>query len=757
MDMRCEDIMIEAIKTTRGDWTACSARVMEGPPALKNRTISISGVFPDIAEGKHYDVRCEETTHPRWGKQYKVVEATPTMPKGTAAIADYLSGTIKGIGVGRARHLVDAFGDDITAVLDAPDGTERLIKDGKLSEKLAHQVIEQWTAERTKHAVRLILQEAGIKPRRAAAVYTYFGAETAHIVQKTPYRLIEVPGIGFKTADGIALRVGIPADSPERQRAAAVHVAQQEENSGHCYTSLRQLVSEAGELIQQEPHAIINAIMQPQERAMLVVDQDDRAWTALMLHREEQTARRLQTIYRAASHIQRQLNDVNLDELFAEAEFPYTSQQRAAVKMAAREKVMILTGGAGVGKTTTLKAILRLYEKARVTSVRLCAPTGKAARRMEESTNVPASTIHRLMGGIKMYREDKDSGIRPPMVIIIDEASMVDIELMEGLLALVGDDTHIVFVGDVNQLPSVGPGKVLFDIIQAGFPTAMLTQVMRQAEQSEIIMTSHAINGGDMPSISNKGDMFFFEIDDTSRINNKIVELVAKGIPDKFGIHPLDIQVLAPQKSKTCGTDTLNRLLQDALNPKSPNKAERFWGDGVLRVGDRLVWTQNNYQLGLVNGEEVYVIDIRDEDRDEQGNALSTPITIVYLNQSAPHREHDEPFPDIRVRMAALTAKHAYAMSVHKSQGSEYPCSIFVVDREHQWMLTKRLIYTAVTRAKQVGILVGQRGTLWKGILNCREDERRTALAQRLSGALEPVAEGQWGTTEELTEELVGQ
>jgi exodeoxyribonuclease V alpha subunit len=398
----------------------------------------------------------------------------------------------------------------------------------------------------------------------------------------------------------------------------------------------------------------------------------------------------------------------------------FTSEQQAAVDLCLREKFAIVTGGPGTGKSTTSRAIIEAFQQCGARVIACAAPTGKAARRLHECTGIKATTIHRMLS------TDNTDDIN---LCLIDEASMIDVALAEQLLSLLPDTAHLVFVGDVNQLPSVGPGKVLSDLIAAGIPTAHLTQVHRQAAGSQIIQIAHAIHEGRVPEISNDSDAFFFEIPDANRIPEQVVRLVTSAIPQKFGIPSDDIAVIVPQYGKStttgCGIHRLNAELQAALNPPDFYTQERRWDlttdrvtiSRTLREGDRLVWTSNDYQeTGFVNGDETVVEAIYDGINDS--GKQETFVTLQGAMKSVP--------------FSNLTASHGWTISVHKSQGSEYKAAIVVVHSSFARMNTRRLIYTAITRAKQLLCIVGEKHAFARAIHNTHENERRTALVERL-------------------------
>jgi exodeoxyribonuclease V alpha subunit len=704
---------VTAIKFERDGFVIGRARVEEGD--LTNRIIDFKGTFPNCDLGRSYEAYGVLKTHPRYGDSYELSGVVETMPRDRLGVLRYLRDTYA-LEFEDANKIVTQYGPELRGVLDTAT-PEQLTAIG-IDQSTAAQFIAEWQRSvAEKDTERLLIGVAGVGTKMIARLNEWTrgqGATLGQIVNDDPYSLMNAPRVGWKTADAIAEAMGVAADDPRRLEAACKHIASKEESNGHTWTGKDTVLAAASDMLGLPSHKIMDALMS-QERAsnaLLVIDEQQRCYTPEMLRTEQQLAHGLHRLMTGHSHIASNIKTLDWQAIFDNATFKPTDEQQEAVRFLLENKVSVLAGGAGVGKSTVQRLVLNALHRAGVRHIKLCAPTGKAAKRLTETSGMQATTVHRLVNNLN--RIDSID----PDVVIVDEASMLDTQVAEWLVSALPDQCHLILVGDDNQLPSVGPGRVLFDLISADVPMARLTQVLRQAGESKIISTSHSINNGTMPDLDNDpdSDMFFFEVTQPEKVAEHILRLITRAIPEKYSIEPGEITVIAPQYKHACGIEALNVGLQAVLSEQSFDKNEVRWFDRILREGDKLIWTANNLDRGLVNGEECRV------ERIYQDNGK----TFVDLDLSS------------RIPLDELTATHGYAVTVHKAMGSEYLCAIAVAHSVHEFMLTRRLLYTAVTRGKQLGIIIGERSAVQKAVNNIREDSRRTALTERLMALSSP-------------------
>jgi exodeoxyribonuclease V alpha subunit len=703
---------VTSIKFERDGFVIGRARVEEGD--LTNRIIDFKGTFPNCDLGRSYEAYGALKTHPRYGDSYELSGVVETMPRDRLGVLRYLTDTYA-LEFEDANKIVTQYGPELRGVLDTAT-PEQLTAIG-IDQSTAAQFLTEWQCSvAEKDTERLLIGVAGVGTKMIARLNEWArgqGATLGQIANDDPYYLMNAPRVGWKTADAIAEAMGVAADDPRRLEAACKHIASKEESNGHTWTGKDTVLAAASDMLGLPSHKIMDALMN-QERAsnaLLVIDEQQRCYTPEMLRTEQQLAHGLHRLMTGHSHIASNIKTLDWQAIFDNATFKPTDEQQEAVRFLLENKVSVLAGGAGVGKSTVQRLVLDALHRAGVKRIDLCAPTGKAAKRLSETSGMQATTVHRLVNWL--MKNDPD-----PDVVIVDEASMLDTQVAEWLVNALPDQCHLIFVGDDNQLPSVGPGRVLFDLISADVPMARLTQVLRQAGESKIISTSHSINDGTMPDLDNDpdSDMFLFEVTQPEKVAEHILRLITNAIPEKYSIEPGEITVIAPQYKHACGIEALNVELQAVLNEQSFDKNEVRWFDRILREGDKLIWTANNLDRGLVNGEECRVESIYQDNRK----------TLIDLDVST------------GIPLDELTATHGYAVTVHKAQGSEYPCAIVVAHSVHQFMLTRRLLYTAVTRGKQLGIIIGERAAVQKAVNNIREDSRRTALAERLIALSSP-------------------
>lgn len=699
--------------------------------------VTCVGIFHVISEGEYAEMEGEYTLHPSYGPQLKVEQYTIRTLEDSAAMERYLgSGAVKGVGPALAARIVCRFQDDAFRIIE--EEPEHLAEVKGISERKALEISEQMEEKRELRQAMMYLQKYGISLTLAAKIYQTYGIDTYRILQENPYQLADdVEGIGFKIADEIAHRVGIHTDSDFRIRSGILYVLLQALLEGHTFLPAECLTERACELLGVEKTAVEKHYMDMAIDRKLVLKQTEgqsqvyaasyyymEANVAVMLKElnvkydvsEAEIDRRIQSL--------EELSGMELDEL-----------QRVAVREAVASGLLVITGGPGTGKTTTINTIIRYFESEGM-DICLAAPTGRAAKRMSEATGFEARTIHRMLeisGGVegKAGFERNEQNPLETDVIIIDEMSMVDISLMYALLKAIIAGTRLILVGDVNQLPSVGPGSVLRDIIDAhACNVVRLNHIFRQASKSDIIVNAHKINRGEPVALNNKSmDFFFLKRTDANVIISICIQLIREKLPGFVHARPFDIQVLTPMRKGLLGVERLNVILQKYLNPPAENKAEKEHKEGVFRVGDKVMQTKNNYQaeweirsrygipvekgLGVFNGDMGVIREI---------NTFAGELTVEFEES----------------RMVTYSFKEldelelAYAITIHKAQGSEYPAVVIPLLGGPRMLMTRNLLYTAVTRARKCVTLVGDENTFYKMVQNESEQRRYTGLRDRL-------------------------
>ena len=698
------------------------------------------GSFPVVTQGASVELEGNFTQHPVYGKQFQAVRLTEKMPEDALAMERYLgSGAIKGIGAALAGRIVRHFGDDTFQIVE--NEPERLSEVKGISEKKAREIAMQIAEKSDMRKAMMFLQKYGISLNLGAKIYQKYGDSVYSVLQENPYRLADdISGVGFKIADEIAYRIGIHTDSDYRIKSGMVYTLLQATGEGHVYLPKDELFQRAAELLgvdssYMEKHLVDLAM----DRKIVQKEQGDQIliYPAQYYYLELNTARMLREldifcpedekiVERRIVQIEKETGTV-LDEM-----------QKKAVQEAAGHGLLIFTGGPGTGKTTTINAIIRYFE-GEGAEIRLAAPTGRAAKRMTEATGYEAQTIHRLLELSGMPEDDREGqpihferNAENPLetdVIIIDEMSMVDIHLIHSLLMAVTAGTRLILVGDENQLPSVGPGNVLRDIIRSGqFPVVELKKIFRQASESDIVVNAHKINKGEQVEINNKSrDFFFLKRYDADIIIRVVIALIQEKLPKYVEAKPFEIQVLTPMRKGLLGVERLNQILQRYLNPPDASKKEKEIGQGLFREGDKVMQVRNNYQLEWeIRGR--YGIPI------EKGVGVFNGDTgiIKTINEFAETAEVE--FED--GRWAEYSFKQldelelAYAVTIHKSQGSEYPAVIIPLLSGPRMLMNRNLLYTAVTRARKCVTVVGSEETFRDMIRNKQEKERYTSLCQ---------------------------
>ncbi len=680
------------------------------------------------------------TDHPTYGKQFKVESFEEKAPEDEEAIERYLgSGAIRGIGLALAARIVRRFKADTFRIIE--EEPERLAEVKGISERKAMEIADQVNEKRDLRQAMIFLQQYGITMNLAVKVYQQYGQEVYGIIRENPYRLADdIEGVGFRTADEIAVRVGIRMDSDFRIRSGILYVLLQASTEGHTYLPEEELTRRTGQLLEVGEEQIEKQYMDLAIERKIIMKQGEnqtQIYAASFYYMEANTATMLKQL-----NVSYEVPDLEIEERVRRIEkqtgMELDEHQMTAVKEAVRNGLLIITGGPGTGKTTTINTIIKYFEMEGL-DIFLAAPTGRAAKRMSETTGFEARTIHRMLelnGGVDGAAgfERNEQNPLETDVVIIDEMSMVDISLMHALLKAVAVGTRLILVGDVNQLPSVGPGSVLRDIIRSHeCNVVMLTKIFRQASTSDIIVNAHKINQGEEVTLDNKSmDFFFLKRYDADVIISVVLQLIKQKLPKFVDATPYDIQVLTPMRKGLLGVERLNGILQRYLNPPSPQKREKEHGDILFREGDKIMQTRNNYQLeweirtkyglsvdkgtGVFNGDMGIVREIND---------FAETMTVEFDEGRMveyPYKLLDE-------------LELAYAITIHKSQGSEYPAVVIPLLSGPSMLMNRNLLYTAVTRARKCVTLVGNEVTFAQMVQNTSQQKRYSGLCDRLKEA----------------------
>ena len=697
------------------------------------------GTFHYISEGELLKLTGEYVTHALYGVQLQIQTSEVCEPEDLVSIERYLgSGAIKGLGAALAGRIVRRFREDTFRIIE--EEPERLAEVKGISERKAREIAEQIEEKKDMRRAMIYLQKYGISTTLAARIYDYYGNRLYQVMEENPYRMADdISGVGFKTADEIARRIGIRADSDYRIRSGIFYTLLRSVGEGHVYLLMEALLRRTGDLLGVEIRHIEKYLMDlAMERKVVLKEGEDgkRVYASNYYHLELNTAKLLHDL-NITGKVDRSDVRRKLAAIEEHMDMPLDERQRQAVEEAVGRGVMILTGGPGTGKTTTINAMLRYFDSEQM-DIRLAAPTGRAAKRMTEATGWEAQTIHRLLEVNGNPEEEAGTGFQRNMenpleadVIIIDEMSMVDLPLMHALLCAVCPGTRLILVGDVNQLPSVGPGSVLKDMIASqAFAVVELTRIFRQAGESDIVVNAHRINRGEPVVLDYKSrDFFFLKRQDANTIISVTLTLIQKKLPKYVGATPYDIQVLTPMRKGLLGVERLNRILQEYLNPPDPSKAEKEYGEKLFRVGDKVMPIRNNYQLeweistrygmtvdkgvGIFNGDMGIVKAV---------NSYEETLSVEYDE----HRVVTYPFQLLD------ELELAYAITIHKSQGSEYPAAVIPLLSGPRQLYNRNLLYTAVTRARKCVTIVGSETVFQSMIQNDSQQDRNTSLDERI-------------------------
>ena len=702
--------------------------------------ITCVGNFNFISEGENMELRGEYTNHSVYGLQLKVSSHTLKEPEDVVSIERYLgSGAIKGVGQALAGRIVKKFREDTFRIIE--EEPERLAEIKGISERKAREIAEQVEEKKDMRKAMIYLQKYGISNRLAAKIYQRYGLDVYKVLEENPYQLADsIEGIGFKTADEIAARIGIHTDSDYRIKSGLFYTLQQAVSEGHVYLPQEELLRRAGILLEVEIKDMEKHVMDlciERKTVMKEHEGEIRIYPAHYYYLELNTAKMLHDLD-IDCEMPEDLMESRLRRVEESEEIELDPMQHRAVIESIKHGLLVLTGGPGTGKTTTINTMIRFFDSEGM-SILLAAPTGRAAKRMTEATGYEAQTIHRLLevnvnpeeeGSIGGFLRNSQNPLEAD-VIIIDEMSMVDLPLMHALLSAVVPGTRLVLVGDVDQLPSVGPGSVLKDIIASGrFPVVTLTRIFRQAGESDIVVNAHKINAGEPVVLDNKSrDFFFLRRQDADTIIGVVIMLIQKKLPKYVHAHPNEIQVMTPTRKGLLGVERLNGILQRYLNPPQEGRTEREINGRLLRVGDKVMQIKNNYQLewevstkfgltvdkgtGIFNGDMGIITEINEY----------TETLEVEFDESRKVKYSFEMTEELEL---------AYAITVHKSQGSEYPAVIIPLLAGPKLLYTRNLLYTAVTRAKKCLTIVGSDAVFQEMIQNKNEQARYTSLTERI-------------------------
>lgn len=706
------------------------------------------GMLKGVAQGDSIQAEGDYIDHPVYGVQFKVVSFQAILPEDAAGMERYLaSGAIRGVGAALASRIVKKFGADTFRIIE--EEPERLVEIKGISERIAREISGQMEEKKDMREAFIYLQQFGISNALAVKIYNTYESRLYGILQENPYKLAEdIEGVGFRIADEIAAKIGIRTDSDFRIRSGIFYVLLQAVQEGHLYLPAEILLERAEALLgveQQNIEPQLKNLAMDKKIVLKKSDEELQVFASTFYYAELNCARMLldlnipvegngELLPAEEARIRKQIEGITAAE-----ELELDELQQKAVLECIKNGVFILSGGPGTGKTTTINTIIRYFEAERM-DILLAAPTGRAAKRMEEATGYEARTIHRMLELSGMPDEGNRRNIRferneeNPLeadVIIIDEMSMVDIQLLQSLLKAIMPGTRLILVGDVDQLPSVGPGQVLRDIISSGaFPTVVLKKIFRQAKESDIVVNAHKINRGEEISLNNKSrDFFFLERNDVNVIYKHMVQLITEKLPGYVGTDAFEIQVLTPMRKGSLGVETLNRILQKYINPPAENKKEHAFGETIFREGDKVMQIKNNYELeweivskygipidkglGIFNGDMGRILEI---------NEYAGTLTVEYDE----HRR-------VRYAFAQLEELElAYAVTIHKSQGSEYAAVLMPLLSGPRMLFNRNLLYTGVTRAKNCVTILGSRETVGAMIRNADVNRRYTALETRI-------------------------
>ena len=700
----------------------------------EGRAVTVVGCIPGAAPGEGLGVRGSWGRHISYGEQFKAETVERRLPAGEKAIFDYLSaGTVRGIGAATARKIVEQFGSDALRILE--EHPEQLTAIPGVTRKRALAMGESFRSQMGMRRLLEFLSGHDLPLQLAMPIYRKYGDRALETLRRNPYLLVdEELGVDFAAADALALSLGLEGDDPQRLEAALLFELSHNLSNGHTFLPRHKLLAATGQLIGVEEEPLQDGLETLLERGEVIAEKTAKEEAIYLFDLYEAECYCAQRLYEMTG--EELLPPENMEGVLRDIQrsqgITYAPQQKEAVRLAATSQVMLLTGGPGTGKTTSLRGVLALFEHMGLETA-LAAPTGRAAKRLGELCGMEAYTIHRLLEtrmdpatGRLAFARDEDDPLKADAVIV-DEASMVDITLFRALLAALRGECRLLLVGDPDQLPSVGPGNVLSDLLRSGrIPVVRLTEIFRQAARSAIVRNAHAVNRGEMPELSGReSDFFFLKRRDPQSTAETVVDLVTRRLPERMGIPSDQIQVLSPTRRYTTGTGSLNRMLQEALNPAAEDKGERRFGEFVFRAGDRVMQVHNNYDIvwrerdGSESGMGMFNGDIG---RIETVDPRDGTVTVDFEGKVVEYT------PDLLGELES-----AYAVTVHKAQGSEYRAVILSVMDAAPMLLTRGVLYTAITRARELFILVGDEEKVARMVANDRQQRRYSGLRWRLA------------------------
>lgn len=704
----------------------------------ENENIVITGALSGVDIGDKIKLTGMYVQHKIYGEQFKVSSYIPIKPDDIESIYDFLSsGVINGIGKNYAKKIIDVFGVNTLEIIEKMP--EKLLEIEGIGSKKLDKIITSYHEKMNLKNIIINLSKYDLSTSLSIKIYNTYADNAINILNSNPYKLCDdIRGIGFKKADEIAKKMGVALDSCDRKMQAILFILNQSVFEGHTYIQFEKLKKSIKELIDfEDDEELLEILYELYSQRKIILDREKEEINDIKIYlysyalAETNVAAKLIDL---ASYEDEKIDYDKLDEIVSErlkySKIDLSKEQIQSVYMAIKNNILVLTGGPGTGKTTTLSFIIEIFESIGK-KVKLCAPTGKASKRMSQATGKDASTIHRLLD--MGYNYDLDEAVfaknedEPILadVIIVDETSMVDILLMNNLLTAIKKGTHLILVGDKDQLPSVGAGNVLKDIISSELiPCMTLNKIFRQAMKSHIIVNAHRINSGQMPLINDKdNDFFIMNRDNSDDIQELIIDLITKRLPQYYNIMPKDIQIITPMKKRDIGTQNVNKILQEALNPKSPLKNEYATKFKIYRENDRVIHIKNNYEKEWNDGKESGTgIFNGDTGTIECINNSQKILTVLFDDGKKANYDFEE----------LDELEHSFALTVHKSQGSEYPCIILPIHQVAPMLLTRKILYTAITRAKKLLIIIATNKTIKKMVENVYEEERNSTLSEKL-------------------------
>lgn len=719
-------VKIEKIRFRSEDsnWKIVIVKVLEGRN-FEGQNLTLRGNLPEVAAGDEFEITVTEGNHEKFGTQYEIVSWGKPIPTDEDGIRKFLLKNFTGIGKKRAFSLIQEFGSDVLSVLEKQNAVDLICERLMWSRGTTESLVEQWRKAILPKRIEFLLIGAGVSNKQINRLKEVYGDAFAETLSANPYDMTKVSGVGFMTADKFALKKGVSAHDHFRIWAAAEFVLKQSSRGGNCFMNRGEIGEEIAKLLRIKQEVIwqcLSGAIPPDSLA--VRDAAGDWWNHDLLMAEKRAATFLISLIETPKSHESNLTLKEWDGIWTHFQLDsgilLTEEQKAAVRSVLFEKVIIITGNPGTGKTTILKAILSAFDFLGTDRMSLCAPTGKAARRMSEATGRETSTIHRLLNLSSEAPAHSHLNPLPADIVAVDEVSMIDIELFSLLISAVRRSAQVILIGDSDQLPSVGPGRVLADLMDAGVAHIRLTQPQRQAKESFIVQLAHEINQGrlpELPRINSEENVWFCPAKDSTGAKSSITEVIDRLA--ELNVSFDRVKILTPQKKGECGVYSLNSFLQQIINPPEQFKPETGWGNGILRVDDKLIQLQNDYNLDLMNGEDLLVTGLTNEDMDQESDTLVDLAT--------------DDGKDFTLPLSELNMQLSYALTIHKSQGSEWDVVILFCLSEQMGFFSRRMLYTGLTRAKKLAVIIGERDSLRKVIGRNYETRRKTKFVARIN------------------------